>query len=134
MHIRSLLSLLLGVPPCTGGHAPDTSIHGTAPEDGYVLVWADEFDTGTRPDTSNWGYEHGFVRNGEDQWYQEENATVADGHLLIEGRFELRGRIPVGAGIWPANGKIDSLGGAAWPPSGRTADRWIGHRFPPNMP
>jgi beta-glucanase (GH16 family) len=113
---------------------------------GYRLVWAEEFNEDGRPDPANWDYERGFRRNEEDQWYQEENAFVQDGHLMIEGRrepaprpnpdyvagsddwrtkrpdiyytaasintrgkhewtygrFEMRGKIPVGEGFWPA--------------------------------
>ena len=54
----------------------------------YQLVWADEFNTGTVPDTANWTFEQGFVRNHEFQWYQPENARVADGILTIEARRE----------------------------------------------
>lgn len=54
----------------------------------YSLVWADEFNYEGRPDTSNWVYEHGFVRNEEEQWYQEENAWCEDGFLIIEARRE----------------------------------------------
>ncbi|RXG15578.1 glycosyl hydrolase family 16 [Leeuwenhoekiella aestuarii] len=55
---------------------------------GYELIWHDEFDTGTKPDSDSWSYEHGFVRNNELQWYQEENAAVDNGNLVITGRRE----------------------------------------------
>ncbi|MCW9708124.1 glycoside hydrolase family 16 protein [Fodinibius salsisoli] len=55
---------------------------------GYTLVWHDEFNEGNKPDTSNWSYEHGFVRNEELQWYQKDNATIQEGKLVIEGRRE----------------------------------------------
>lgn len=54
----------------------------------YRLVWADEFNVDGRPDTANWVYETGFVRNEEDQWYQEENAWCEGGTLIIEARQE----------------------------------------------
>ncbi len=57
---------------------------------GWKLVWADEFDKDGRPDTRNWGYEAGFVRNREFQWYQPENARCEKGLLVIEGRRERR--------------------------------------------
>jgi beta-glucanase (GH16 family) len=56
--------------------------------EGYTLVWADEFDKPGRPDSANWTYEEGFIRNRELQWYQPENATVADGMLVIEAKRE----------------------------------------------
>jgi beta-glucanase (GH16 family) len=59
----------------------------TAPDD-YKLVWAQEFDTPGRPDPAVWGYERGFVRNREAQWYQPENARIEDGLLIIEARRE----------------------------------------------
>jgi len=129
----------------------------------YELVWSDEFDIDGVPDPGKWGYEQGFVRNRELQWYQPENATCKDGLLIIEarkenkenpgyhaesddwrlnrphaaytssclitkdkhqwlyGRFELKARIPVSNGMWPAwwslgvsrdwpaNGEIDMM-------------------------
>lgn len=55
-------------------------------KEGYTLVWNDEFNEGSKADTSNWSYEHGFVRNRELQWYQPDNAFIEDGLLVIEGR------------------------------------------------
>ncbi|NOT92487.1 MAG: glycoside hydrolase family 16 protein [Ferruginibacter sp.] len=131
--------------------------------EGYTLVWADEFNTNGQPDSTNWNYEYGFVRNEELQWYQPENATCEKGILVIEakkedkpnpryiagsndwrkkrptinysaaclitrgkqqwlyGRFEMRARIDISNGIWPAwwtlgidkgwpgNGEIDIM-------------------------
>jgi beta-glucanase (GH16 family) len=59
-----------------------------AENDAYKLVWADEFNTDGRPDTSNWNFENGFVRNEELQWYQPENATCKNGVLIIEAKKE----------------------------------------------
>ena len=56
--------------------------------EGYKLVWADEFNKNGEPDTNNWRYEKGFVRNEELQWYQEENANCEKGLLVIEARKE----------------------------------------------
>jgi beta-glucanase (GH16 family) len=125
---------------------------------GYRLVWSDEFDVDGRPNTANWRYEQGFVRNEEDQWYQPDNARVEGGLLIIEGRreqkanpnyqagstdwkrnrqyaeytssslhtsglhswqfgrFEMRGRIPTGAGMWPAWWTLGTSG--EWPSNG----------------
>lgn len=58
--------------------------------EGYHLVWADEFSKNGAPDSTNWQYEKGFVRNEEDQWYQPENASCKDGMLVIEGRKETK--------------------------------------------
>ena len=56
--------------------------------DEWKLVWADEFDKDGAPNSDNWNFETGFVRNEEDQWYQGQNARVEDGKLIIEARKE----------------------------------------------
>jgi beta-glucanase (GH16 family) len=143
-------------------HASVSSANVTPPA-GYKLVWADEFNKTGQPDSANWNYEYGFVRNEELQWYQRENARIVDGLLLIEakqeekpnplykensrswrtnrstiqytssclltrgkqswlyGRFEMRARIGISKGMWPAwwtlgvdkgwpaNGEIDIM-------------------------
>ena len=67
---------------------PSASTPVTPNADGYRLVWSDEF-TGDGPlDPADWGYENGFVRNQELQWYQPENARRVNGVLVIEGRRE----------------------------------------------
>ncbi len=139
------------------------SVHTTGDTGGYQLVWSDEFNKDGRPDTANWIYENGFVRNHELQWYQPENAVYGNGLLVIEarrevkpnpgfvqvssdwrksrkhithtssclltrgkqswlyGRFEMRARIGISKGMWPAwwtlgvekpwpaNGEIDIM-------------------------
>ncbi|MFC4296333.1 family 16 glycosylhydrolase [Novosphingobium tardum] len=55
---------------------------------GYELVWSDEFDRDGALDPAKWTFEQGYVRNGEMQWYQSENAQVSGGRLIIEGRRE----------------------------------------------
>lgn len=127
--------------------------------DGYQLVWNDEFNTNGEPNSDNWDYETGFVRNLEAQWYQKENAYCKDGFLIIEakkekrlnpnfvakdhknwtknrdsikvtsaclitqgkhswqyGRFEIRAKIPVGKGMWPAFWTLGIEGN--WPANG----------------
>jgi beta-glucanase (GH16 family) len=57
----------------------------------WELVWADEFDHDGLPDNAKWDYEEGFLRNGEAQFYTRarlENARIAKGSLIIEGRKE----------------------------------------------
>ena len=58
------------------------------PPDGDELVWSDEFNAGITPTSANWDYEHGFVRNEELQWYSQNNASVENGRLVIDGRRE----------------------------------------------
>jgi beta-glucanase (GH16 family) len=60
----------------------------TASGEPYRLVWSDEFDGSGPVDSAHWGFESGFVRNQELQWYQPENAIRRNGILLIEGRRE----------------------------------------------
>src|SRR6476660_8827525 len=57
----------------------------------WKLVWSDEFDKPGSPDPSKWGYETGFIRNNEQQFYtrdRQENARVENGALIIEARKE----------------------------------------------
>jgi beta-glucanase (GH16 family) len=75
--------------PGTGGHTtvdastdgpPQTEVTNSGT---WNLVWSDEFDVDGAPSSANWGYEKGFVRNEELQWYQPDNATVSNGILTI---------------------------------------------------
>ncbi len=54
----------------------------------YKLVWSDEFKKAGTPDSSKWVFEHGFVRNEEEQWYTNRNAFIKNDLLIIEGRKE----------------------------------------------
>lgn len=54
---------------------------------GYVYSWGDEFN-GNTLDESIWGFEQGFIRGNELQYYRKENTTVSDGRLLISGKKE----------------------------------------------
>ncbi len=89
------------------------------PSAGWKLVWADEFDKDGRPDPGNWGYETGFVRNGEFQWYQPDNAWCEKGLLIIEGRREQKktpNYDPTRSGLWPAFWTLGIEG--EWPSNG----------------
>lgn len=72
---------------------------------GYELVWADEFNCEHRLSDASWGYENGFVRNEELQWYQEDNAYCKDGMLVIEAKREsfLNPRYENGSDNWKTN-------------------------------
>lgn len=127
-------------------------------QQGYQLVWSDEFNNAGVPDTTNWRFEKGFVRNEEFQWYQPENAWCEKGNLVIEarkekrpnpnyragssnwkanreyihytassintsgkhawqyGRFIMRGKIDISAGLWPAWWTLGVSG--QWPANG----------------
>ena len=97
----------------------------------YQLVWSDEFD-GTQLDATKWeaqiGNGSGGWGNNESEYYRAENAVVQDGYLTIiakkedyngfhytsarirtihkgdwkYGKFEIRAKMPVGKGMWPA--------------------------------
>jgi beta-glucanase (GH16 family) len=86
----SLGSLLLTIEAVFSQHQDpykaDFSVPGELP--GMKLVWNDEFNSAGKPDSKNWIYETGFVRNQELQWYRQENANCSDGVLLIEGKRE----------------------------------------------
>ncbi|MFA6839106.1 MAG: family 43 glycosylhydrolase [Dysgonamonadaceae bacterium] len=131
---------------------------GVDENQGYELVWSDEFNYEGTPNPDYWKFEKGFERNNELQWYQEENAYCKDGILTIEarkekrpnplyssdkkdwrssrksieftsssiqtkgkkeflyGRFEIKAKIPLGGGAWPA---IWTLGtNMEWPSCG----------------
>ena len=117
-------------------------------------IWEDNFD-GTALDTTRWepmlgdGCSYGICGwgNNELQYYQAENATVANGLLTItarkervkskgytsarlrtanmpnggewtNGRFEARMKLPEGAGLWPAFWMLPTDPAEGWPISG----------------
>ncbi|WP_342384163.1 family 16 glycosylhydrolase [Bacteroides ovatus] len=131
-------------------------------QEGWQLVWSDEFDKDGPLNPKVWTFEEGYARNEEAQWYQPDNAVCKDGYLVIEarkvqnrknplyvsgsrnwrksrefveytsssvttagkkefryGRFEIRARIPVAKGAWPA---IWTLGRSMEWPSGGEID------------
>lgn len=65
-----------------------TTIMAQSSSNEYKLVWSEEFNQGNRPNPAYWSFERGFVRNEEYQWYQEDNAFLENGLLVIEGRRE----------------------------------------------
>ena len=57
----------------------------------WTLVWQDEFERDGHPDPAKWGYEEGYVRNNEVQYYMRrrlKNARVEKGMLVIEAHRE----------------------------------------------
>jgi beta-glucanase (GH16 family) len=68
----------------------------------WELVWSDEFyssETPIAPDSSNWGYENGYVRNKEEQYYTNslQNAYCQNGYLNIEAHKHPPGTYPTGS-------------------------------------
>jgi beta-glucanase (GH16 family) len=148
------LALALAAPSCGGGGsrsaAPPSSTPpapaSTAPA-GFTLVFSDEFETPGSLDPAKWGYEVGYVRNDEKQYYTSrlENARVEGGMLVIEGRkesyqgygytsasvntlgrfslrygrVEVRAKLPGGRGSWPAIWMLGTnISSTGWPACG----------------
>jgi beta-glucanase (GH16 family) len=88
--IPSILARAIGFAAMAAAMAPAPALAQEAIPAGYRLVWSDEFDIGSTPNPANWDFEEGFLRNRELQWYQQENAFVQDGLLVIEARAERR--------------------------------------------
>jgi beta-glucanase (GH16 family) len=129
---------VLCVVPCMG--------YAQIPYEKYQLNWSDEFDVDGLPNSANWGYEEGCsVRNKELQNYMKariENSHIENGILTIEARketkgscnytsanlvsngkrsfkyglFEMRAKIDIRSGSWPAWWWLPSSGG--WPKGG----------------
>jgi beta-glucanase (GH16 family) len=96
---------------------------------GYELVWHDEFNNNGKPDTANWKYEHGFVRNEELQWYQPNNANCKNGSLVIEGKREQQKntRYKEGSSNWQTNRKYAEYTSASINTGG--LHHWLFGRF-----
>lgn len=79
------------------------------------LVWNDEFDGVGLPNPEKWGYEHGFIRNNESQYYTKErvkNVYQKDGKLVIESfkeHFEENGQKAE-----YTSGSVTTEGHASW--------------------
>jgi beta-glucanase (GH16 family) len=149
-----LLVLVISAVSCSkkavtpGPVTPTTPIVTTPPTDTttYSLVWSDEFN-GTSVDPANWTFETGSLGvNNEKEYYQAQNATVANGNLVITaknetvggfpytsarmnsankvlvnyGKIEARIKLPMGAGLWPAFWMlgVDINAGVSWPGCG----------------
>lgn len=82
MKMLTLLTCLFFMISCKTNHA--------IIENSYRLVWSDEFNDFGKPDPEKWGYEHGFIRNLEKQYYTEnlKNARVENGSLILETHKE----------------------------------------------
>ena len=138
----TVLMLCAAAATCAGGRQsePGPSAPSIAPSSGgtsseqappdWNLVFSDEFDAAGALDAAKWGYETGYIRNKEAQFYttRPENVRAEDGTLVIEarkepfqgygytsasintlgrfeflyGRVEVRAKLPTGNGTWPA--------------------------------
>lgn len=83
---------------------------------GYTkLVWNDEFDGTGLPDDTKWGYEKGYVRSSELQYYAEkriENSYQQGGYLHLVARQD--SSIIDGAMRPMSSASIITKGKAAW--------------------
>jgi beta-glucanase (GH16 family) len=117
---------------------------------GYHLAWSDEFNTSTF-NTSNWNVENGGGGwgNNELEYYtgRMQNLFLSNGNLIIEarqetygansytsarintagkqqfqyGRIDMRAKLPVAKGMWPALWMLGAnFGSAGWPACGET--------------
>lgn len=149
--VASLLGSALGLlgvhspaDPSAPAYATITTVSGAT----WTLQWHDEFEGTGLPDSTKWGYEEGFVRNNEKQFYtrrRAENAHLDDGHLIITarketyqdanytsaslrtkdkaswtyGRIEVRAQLPTGRGMWPAIWMLGTnIDAVGWPECG----------------
>jgi beta-glucanase (GH16 family) len=97
--------------------------------DDYQLVWADEFNKNGPLNSNDWVFEQGFVRNGEMQWYQPDNARCSGGKLIIEARQESKanpGYVP-DSKYWPSNVKAAAYTSACAKTVGKHS--WLYGRF-----
>ena len=118
---------------------------------GTTPVWQDEFDYSGKPDPKKWSYDigdNGWGNNElENYTDNQKNARVENGNLIIEaikeqsgklnyssarlvskgkgdflyGRFEIKAKLPVGRGTWPAIWMLASentYGNKGWPDNG----------------
>lgn len=148
LHLASVaLCLALCFPSCRDRQNVKTKADNNWPDieteiiqyPGYELVWNDEFDVSGDLDKDKWGYELGYVRNSEPQYYVKDNAWCEKGRLNIEasyqggllvsssietkgkaeflyGRIQARIKIPVGNSAWPAFWTLGST--REWPDQG----------------
>ncbi|HVM88147.1 MAG TPA: family 16 glycosylhydrolase [Puia sp.] len=117
---------------------------------GYNLVWSDEFNSSSI-NTSNWNFETGGGGWGnnelENYTARTQNAFVSCGNLVIEarnenyngnyytsarmttqnkqtflyGRIDIRAKLPVAKGLWPALWMLGSnITQVGWPACGET--------------
>jgi beta-glucanase (GH16 family) len=148
------LALALATAACAGTGSRSAQTPASAPPApaatapaGFTLVLSDEFETPGSLDATKWGYEIGYVRNDEKQYYtsRPENVRVEGGMLVIEGRkesyqgygytsasvntlgrfaprygrVEVRAKLPTGRGSWPAIWMLGtSISRVGWPACG----------------
>jgi beta-glucanase (GH16 family) len=77
---------------------------------GYTLKWADEFNTGSVPDTAKWAYDvgNGGWGNGELEYYTNRaaNTYISGGNLVIKSMKESYGGSAYTSGRIKTQGKF----------------------------
>jgi beta-glucanase (GH16 family) len=142
-------ALLASTAAACGGEGGAAGADGPAAPapSAWTLVFSDEFDAPGALDPARWGYEIGYVRNQEAQYYtsRSENVRVEGGNLVIEarreayqghgytsasvntrgrfeflyGKVEVRAKLPTGNGTWPAIWMLGTnIGQVGWPACG----------------
>ena len=109
---------------------PAATAGAVAIPSGYTtLAWHDEFDVDGAPSSASWGYEMGFVRNEELQWYQPQNAQVAGGFLIITAKKETKANpgYQAGSSDWKASRASASYTSSSLSTSGKQS--WQYGRF-----
>ena len=83
-----ITTVLLGLVGCQSNNQPTQETAPALTDTEWKLVWSDEFQYTGAPDPSKWGYEQGFIRNEELQYYtnRPENVRVDGERLIIEAR------------------------------------------------
>jgi beta-glucanase (GH16 family) len=135
---------LLYLPTDTTGYTTPASYPG------YHLAWSDEFN-GNALSTGDWNYEQGGTGWGnaelENYTNRTQNVFVSAGHLVIEarqesyggnnytsgrlttqgkqqftyGRIDIRAKLPVAKGMWPALWMLGTdISTVPWPGCGET--------------
>lgn len=102
-------------------------------ENPYKLVWSDEFNENGVVDPAKWSFESGFVRNREQQWYQQDNAFQKDGNLIFEARKEktintrLNPNYKAGSSVWSKKRRYINYTAASIKTEGK--ESWLYGRF-----
>jgi beta-glucanase (GH16 family) len=119
----SLFSFGVTVDP----YLPDASLPPI--RTGMKLVFSEEFNNEGKPNPANWGYETGFKRNEELQWYLSDNANCTSGRLLIEGKRSsfANPNYVSGSADWKTNRKTVNYTSSCILSSGKQS--WLFGRF-----
>jgi beta-glucanase (GH16 family) len=115
--------------PAGAGTVAKAGAAAKVTKDGWTLVWHDEFN-GSRLDTTRWNVLlREESKHGELQYYLPDEAYIENGCLRLRsqvrsygsmkytsgrvdtngkfaptyGRYEIRARLPLGKGLWPAH-------------------------------